>query len=973
MERPSHGEASNWQTYRRLLAYVWPYSFLFVLSTLGFLVGSSAEGYFVKLFGDLVNDWDGGLADAAVFIPVTMFALVMIRAVGEIIGEILLSHISFSVVHRLRVELFNQLLQLPSAFFDASAQGHLVSRITFNVAQLRDTGTDALKSVIQDGGKVIVFLSWMLYLSWELTLIFIASVPVVAIVVLFASGRFRKISRRVQRSMGDVTHVASETVSGYRVVRTFGGEQYERERFYQASHTNRRQNLKMVVTKAASTHVVQIMVVAAVCVLIAVLARPEFANELSRGELVTFLGLAGMLARPVRKLTEVNARLQRGLAAAEDIFSQLDEQEEKDEGSYTTDRVEGHIEFRGVGFSYAQGTSEAVLREIDLEVPSGHTVAVVGKSGSGKSTLVSLIPRFYDVEKGTILIDGTPIEEYTRENLRKQIALVTQQVTLFNDTLKRNIAYGVLADCTDEQIAEAIERAHADVFINELPKGLDTIVGDNGVLLSGGQRQRVAITRALLKNAPVLILDEATSALDTAAERHIQAALDEVMRGRTTLVIAHRLSTVENADTILVMDDGRIVERGDHASLIEQGGMYSELYNAQFEESEMAVSSAPRFSTRRRARGPVDIGQSLTSLASGWYQGTWWTHLLRPLSGVFSIGSKRRRHQFRTGKKQVWRASIPVIVVGNITVGGTGKTPLVVWLCKWLRNQGFRPGIVSRGYGGATGKKAARVPALEANPSDYGDEAVLLVRRTACPVFVCPQRVDAVKMLLEETDCDIVVCDDGLQHYALARDLEIAVIDGFRGVGNGRLLPAGPLREPMERLEDVDWIVSNGRESGVSETETVVDIDVLRFVNVHTHERVSVDEFVDRHPVVHAVAGIGNPARFAMTLRELGLSLRMHAFDDHHRFEADDLQFDDDYPVVCTEKDAVKLAALALQKRQYWYAEIDLIVPEAAEALLLDLLCTRGIRPSPALDVQSRENPNSLTPENPPDRSGQQG
>ncbi|MFV2091173.1 MAG: ABC transporter transmembrane domain-containing protein, partial [Pseudomonadales bacterium] len=428
--------ASDWVTYRRLLGYVKPYWFFFVLAVIGFQIGSGAEAFFVAMFGDLIDSWP----ETALTIPAFMLAAAFARGIGDIIGELLLSRISFSVVHNIRTELFDQLLQMPSAYFDASSQGHLVSRITYNVTQLRSTGTDALKTIVQDGGKLIVYLSVMLFLSWKLTLIFVATAPVVGLVMAYASQRFRRISTRIQNSMGDVTHVTSETVAGYRVVRIFGGEAYERERFHKSSHNNRRQNLKMVATKVTSTQVIQIFVALALSVLIAVLFQPEIGGHLSTGEVVTFLGLAGMLARPIRKLTEVNARLQRGLAAAEDVFGQLDQPEEMDEGQLEVDRLEGRIEFRDVNFGY-QGGSGPVLRNLNLTIEPGQTVALVGKSGSGKSTLASLIPRFYEPDQGEILLDGKPIQTFKLSSLRRQIALVTQQVTLFNDTLENNIAY----------------------------------------------------------------------------------------------------------------------------------------------------------------------------------------------------------------------------------------------------------------------------------------------------------------------------------------------------------------------------------------------------------------------------------------------------------------------------------------------------------------------------------------------------
>jgi subfamily B ATP-binding cassette protein MsbA len=415
----------DWDTYKRLLRYVRPYWALFVLAVVGFLIGSGAEAYFVQLFGDLIDNWDPGLSDASWMIPTMMFAAALVRGFGEVVGEMLLSQISFSVVHNIRTQLFGQLLLMPSAYFDASSQGHLVSRITYNVSQLRDTGTDALKSIIQDGGKVIVYFGVMLFLSWKLTLIFVATAPVVAIVAVFASRRFRRISRRIQNSMGDVTHAASETVSGYRVVRIFGGEDYERQRFHKSSRTNRRQNLKMVATKVSSTQIIQIFVAMALAVLIALLFRPEIGGALTTGQVVTFLGLAGLLARPIRKLSEVNARLQRGLAAAEDVFGQMDAAPESNLGQLSVERVQGRLEFCNVSFTYEQGPAE-VLRDLNFVIEPGQTVALVGKSGSGKSTVASLIPRFYEPSHGEILLDGQPLADYELQSLRRQIALVTQ-------------------------------------------------------------------------------------------------------------------------------------------------------------------------------------------------------------------------------------------------------------------------------------------------------------------------------------------------------------------------------------------------------------------------------------------------------------------------------------------------------------------------------------------------------------------
>ncbi len=955
IEQKSSGKEKpgDWATYRRLLSYVKPHWMIFVLAVLGFLMGSSAEAYFARMFGDLIENWP----ELMVTLPLMMLGAALLRAFGEIIGEILLDRISFTVVHNIRCQLFEQLLFLPSPYFDASAQGHLVSRITYNVAQLRTAATNALKTIVQDGGKLIVYFGFMFYISWKLTLIFAATAPIVALIVGWASRRFRRISKRIQNSMGDVTHVASEAVSGYREVRIFGGQSYERDRFVKSSNYNRRQNLKMTATKVTSTHIIQLIIVMALAILIAVLARPEIGGDLDTGDIVTLLGLAGMLARPLKKLSEVNAKLQRGLAAAEDVFSQLDEERELDTGALKVERLQGRIEFQGVDFGYEAG-SGPVLTDLNLLIEPGQTVALVGRSGSGKSTLASLIPRFYEPDNGQILIDGEPISRYSLQSLRSQIALVTQQVTLFNGSLKDNIAYGSLAEAEPELIDEVVHRAHADAFISDMPEGLDTLVGDDGVLLSGGQRQRVAIARALLKDAPILILDEATSALDTSSEKHIQAALEEVMKGRTTLVIAHRLSTIENADVILVMENGQIIERGVHAELLAANGAYAALYNAQFEEGEGGNGSpaAEQEATlpARSARGArlPAIERRFSPLANAWYERSGWLALLAPLSWIYGAVARRRRLSYLTGSRTPWRADVPVIVVGNITAGGTGKTPFVIWLVQALTELGFRPGIVSRGHGGSDTRSPVSVHP-DSSADEVGDEPPMLAARTGVPVVVCQDRVKAVRHLLANASCDLVVADDGLQHYALARDVEIAVVDGHRGLGNRRLLPAGPLREPPSRLAEVDWVVSSGRPSGIDTesegSEFLLTVSPTRFISVDGQSAsFPAAEFAKRYSNVNAVAGIGNPGRFNQTLKELGLNPMLTAYPDHHVYSGEEVQFDNDWPVVCTEKDATKLRLLDGLPANLYYLEIDSVVSASSGAPGIDqlkvLLDMHGIR-----------------------------
>ncbi|MGA1371690.1 MAG: lipid A export permease/ATP-binding protein MsbA [Pseudomonadales bacterium] len=958
-------DGRDWRTYRRLLAYVRPYWLLFLLALAGYAMGGAAEAYFVRLFGALVDNWETRTFAFASSLPLVIIATALIRGMGEIIGEMLLSRVSFGVVHTLRTALFEQLLRMPSAWFDASSQGHLVSRLTYNVGQLRDTGTDALKTVLQDGGKVLIYFGSMLWISWKLTLIFAAVAPVVGLIVIHASRRFRRLSRRIQSSMGDVTHVTAETVTGYRVVRIFGGESYERERFESASATNQQQNLRMVATKVTSTHVIQVFVAAALALLVFLLLKPGLADDLSTGQVVTLLGLAAMLARPIRKLTEVNARLQRGLAAADDIFAQLDQPAEADTGTLEVERVTGRIEFRGVSFAYA-GDGPRVLQDINLVIEPGQTVALVGRSGGGKSTLASLIPRFYEPLAGSILLDDVPLSEYRLSALRRQIGLVNQQVTLFNDTLARNVAYGALGVASPAAVADALRRAHADAFVRDLPQGLETVVGDDGVLLSGGQRQRIAIARALLKDAPILILDEATSALDNESERQIQAALEEVMRGRTTLVVAHRLSTVERADRIIVMAEGRIAETGTHAELLARGGAYAALYEAQFNDT---TPTPPRVESpvAAIAQRPRTHGAPLRSvlerrLLAAWYQDAWWLYLLRPLERIFRFIVRRRRAAILSGRRPVWRAPCPVIIVGNLAVGGTGKTPFVMWLVEALRSLGHRPGIVSRGYGGQRSTPQAVTPGSD--PRLVGDEPVLLATRTGAPVWIGADRVAAVQGLLAANDCSVVVADDGLQHLPLGRDIELVVIDAERGLGNRRCLPAGPLREPVSRLEAIDWVILNGACAGSDRVDgfhrplslpATVPVSTMRlapvaFVDLVTGARLDPADFCARYRSVRAVAAIGHPERFFNTLNALGLSVEPAAYPDHHEFRGlgDLLPAGEGGVVVCTEKDAVKVIRLAGLKEakagQLWVLVTAVEVDPGAAAVLSHLLARQGIR-----------------------------
>lgn len=594
MQQTSPKQASSLKIYLRLLSYLRPFIGLFAVSLVGYMIFASSQPmlaavlkYFVDGLGAPANATHHplpliGNVQLMYGVPVLLVIIIVWRSAGSFLGNYYLARVSLGLVNDLRIALFNSLLHLPNTYFDQQNSGHLISRITYNVTMVTGAATDAIKVLIREGLTVVFLFGYLLWMNWKLTAIMVAILPVIGIMVGSANRKFRKQSKKIQASMGDLTHVASETIQGYRVVRSFGGEDYESRRFRAASEDNNAKQLRMVKTGATFTPALQLVTFSAMAVILFLVLLLR--GDASAGDLVAYITAAGMLPKPIRQLSEVSGTIQKGLAGAESIFAQLDEKPEVDHGTIERERVSGRIEIRNLSFQYPS-SEQPVLNDVNVTIEPGQMVAIVGRSGSGKSTLVGLIPRFYHHQDGQILIDGVDVEDYTLRNLRRHVALVTQQVVLFNDSIAANIAYGDLAQSPRAEIERAAEAAFAREFIDRLPQGFDTLVGENGVLLSGGQRQRLAIARALLKDAPILVLDEATSALDTESERHIQAALDQVMKGRTTLVIAHRLSTIERADLILVMDQGRIVERGTHSELLATNGHYARLHAVQFEEA----------------------------------------------------------------------------------------------------------------------------------------------------------------------------------------------------------------------------------------------------------------------------------------------------------------------------------------------------------------------------------------------------
>ena len=916
---------SDLKIYGRLLSYVVPYLPLFLISILGFGIFAGSQVALAEWLKRVIDYVDSPTDDMRLIWPLLLILIALIRGASFFIGNYLLASISNRLVHELRTDLFNKIPVLPSSFFDTRSSGHLVSRITFNVMQVTGAATNALKILIREGLLVIGLVAYLMFLNFQLASIFFVAAPFIAIVVGYAGRRLRKISDRIQTAMGDVTHVASETISAYKEVKAFGGKQYEVDRFLKASDNNRKQNLKLEATNAIASPLVQFLVSASLALITWLALDPTVLSSMTPGGFVAFFGAAGMLAKPVRQLSEINSQIQKGLAAASDIFEQLDEEPEKNEGIYETNEIQGSIEFKDLSFSYNSGSPE-VLKKINLVINPGETVAFVGRSGAGKTSLVNLIPRFYGNFKGEINIDGISVEDYEINNLRSHISLVGQNVTLFNDTINKNVSYGAIEE-NFEDIQSASKKAHADEFIRAMPDGYETIVGDDGVLLSGGQRQRIAIARAILKNSPILILDEATSALDSESEEYIQEAMSELTKGRTTLVIAHRLSTIENADKIVVLDQGKIVEQGHHKELLSKGKLYAHLHAKQFKDDVISEEIQVSQDLEKFDLVSLPKSQDRTSyLEKAWYKKSSWLWILWPLSLITKKISEKRLKKFLSGKTKPWKPDIPVIVVGNIVAGGTGKTPFVIWLAKKLTNLGYKPGVISRGYGGKA-KKYPLVLDESTKVKMSGDEPRLIFHNAKVPVYVSPNRVQAAKRMVEDTECDVIISDDGLQHYALGRDVEIVIFDGSRGVGNKLCLPAGPLREPIERIDSVDFIVSSHTtllEQGIKEN-VIMKFKATEWERLSDKKRVSLDSW-PLGRIVHGVAGIGNPSKFFMTLKELGFEVIEHSFPDHYQFMEEDLTFSYQLPIVMTEKDAARCRKII--NKNIWVLKIEANLPE---------------------------------------------
>ena len=894
---------------RRVLGYTYRYRWSFLISVIGFISFAAADIAAVDWLRRIISYIDSDDESLNTLLAMSLIFIAIGRGLGFFIGNYFMSRVGFGIVHDLRAELFQKLHDLPKSYFDANQSGQLINRITFTTTQVSGAASNAVKTFVREGFLLIGLFVYLSILNFKLTILLVGTAPLIALIVYVAGKRLKKLATKIQTAMGDVTHIASEAVDGHVEIKSFNAESYENKRFLEANASNKNQNLKLEATGNLATPIIQILVSISLALVAYFALGSQLGISLDAETFVAFFTAAGLMAKPIRQLSNINIIVQKGLAAANEIFDQLDQQNEDNSGDIDS-LILGDIDFKNVSFSY--NTGGLIIDNISFSIAKNETIAIVGKSGSGKSTIANLIPRFYNHTSGDILIDGISVNEYSLQHLRSSISIVNQSPSLFNDTIAKNIAYG--DDEIDvEKLKESAVQAGCIEFIESLPEGFESEIGDDGVLLSGGQRQRLAIARAFYKDSPIIILDEATSSLDTESELIVQEALEKLITNRTTIVIAHRLSTIENASRIIVLDNGVISETGTHSELLDNKGIYQSLYKNKFEDSPKKKSKAPKSSQLYIPEFEDEYNSSI--VIDSWYKKSLWLYLLLPFSLVFSYLTYRRRRKFVKSKKLSYKSEIPLIVVGNLTIGGTGKTPLVAYIASELVKKGYKPGLVSRGYGG---KFRETLHVTNDTPvKQTGDEAQILSKLNL-PFYIDKNRVRAIKTLEENHDCDVIISDDGLQHYNMNRDIEIVVIDGKRRFGNNLTFPAGPLRESKTRLSSVDFIVNNSGPT--QEDEHLMNISPAKFVHLKSGKSYPIEKW-PMHKQVHAVAGLGNPGRFFDLLARLGFEIIRHPFPDHHNFDESNIFYLDHLPIIMTEKDASKCRSF--DNNKIWYLTIE--------------------------------------------------